>query len=329
VQVAQLDLDSYTLRTSVDVSGELIPFAHPIERPAISIGSDDVVHAAFTSLVGANGTVQYVDIVGGTPTAPVQISGEPRPETNLVHMTAADAAPTLAWLEDSTLSVAPQRDGRPVEIEEVDDLTCDCWNPVPIRLGDRLVVAYRNLEQSAGGMIRDVYVTAADDDETFAEPVLVADDHWFLDGCPFSGPAVAEAGDALVVTWMDGRQSLHPDQDATTIWVDRSTDAGATFGSDLAITDDGIHRWPMLAVDSAGTTHLVWETQATDGGISYSRSDDAGVQFAAPTLLVPNTDESGLRRTPSVISHGEHLMVSWVDRGGGHVAMFPIDELPL
>jgi hypothetical protein len=45
-------------------------------------------------------------------------------------------------------------------------------------------------------------------------------------------------------------------------------------------------------------------------------------------MLVPNTDESGLRRAPSVIAHGEHLMVSWVDRKRGHVAMLPIDELP-
>ena len=331
VQVARLDVDSFALGSPVDVSGDLVPIAHPIERPAISIGPDGVVHTAFTSFVESKGTVHYVDLVGDEPTTLIQISGDPQPETNLVHMTAADNAPTLAWLEDSTLSVAPQRNGRPFEIEQVDDLTCDCCNPVPIRLDDRLAIAYRNLERSGDGTIRDVVVTTTDDDgDSFAEPVLVADGHWYLEGCPFSGPSVAQVDDTLVVAWMDGRQSLHPDQDSTTIWVDRSADRGATFGEDLAITDDGeIHRWPVVAIDAGGTTHLIWETQTGDSaGISYSRSDDAGATFTAATSLVSNTAESGARRTPSVIVHGEQLIVSWLGREGGHVVVFPIANLP-
>lgn len=330
VQIARLNPDSFTLGTRIVISGELEPIAHQIERPAISIGPDGIVHAAFTSAVGTGGTVQYVDLVGDTPTTPLRISGEPRPETNLVHMTLGDDAPTLAWLEDSTLSVAPPREGAPAEIEEVDDLTCDCCNPAPIRLGDRLVVAYRNLERTDDGVIRDVYATTTGDDgATFSDPVPVADDHWFLDGCPFSGPAVAQVDDALIVAWMDGRQSRHPDQDGTTIWVDRSSDGGATFGTDVALTDDGIHRWPMLTVDTAGTTHLVWETQSGDaGGITYSRSIDGGITFDPPTVLLPDTDDSGPRRAPSVVAHGEHLLVTWTDRDGGHLAVFTIADLP-
>ncbi len=306
-----------------------MPIAHSIERPAISVGPT-MWSTLFTSFVASNGTVHYVDIVGDEPTAPIQISGDPQPETKFVHMTAADDAPTLAWLEDSTLSVALQRNGRPPEIEQVDDLTCDCCNPVPIRLDGRLAVAYRDLERSDAGTIRDVVVTTTDDGVSFADPVLVADDHWFLEGCPFSGPTIVQADDTLVVAWMDGRQSLHPDQNSTTIWVDRSADRGATFGTDLAITDDGeIHRWPVVAVDTTGTTHLIWETQTGDGaGISYSRSDDGGITFTPATSLVSNTSESGARRTPSVIVHRDQLIVSWLDREGGHVAIFPIADLP-
>ena len=329
VRVARLDLESFALGSPVVASGDLTPIGHPIERPAISVGDDDVVHVAFTSFVGSDGSVFYVDVVGDQPTDPTSISGEPRPETNLVHMTLADEAPTLAWLEDSTLSVAPPVDGTPHEIEAVDDLTCDCCNPVPVRLGDQLTVAYRNQEHTADGIIRDVYaITSHDGGTSFDEPVPVADDHWFLDGCPFSGPAVIRVGDDLLVTWMDARQSLHPDQDATTIWIDRSTDGGATWGTDRAITDDGIHRWSSLAVDERGTVHLLWETQATDGGISYSASTDDGVTFGPPAALIPNTPDSGLRRAPSMFVHGEHLLVTWVDRSGGHVTAFDLDSLP-
>lgn len=262
---------------------------------------------------------------GQTPTDPLLISGEPQPETNLVHMTLGDQTPALAWLEDSTLSVAPHAGGTPQEIERVDDLTCDCCNPVPVRTGEGLTVAYRDQERTADGIIRDVFaVSSPDGGDTFHDPVPVADEHWYLDGCPFSGPAVSRVGDDVVVAWMDGRQSLHPDQDATTIWVDRSTDRGATFGTDVAITDGGIHRWPTVALDDAGTLHLIWETQAIDGGISYSSSDDGGVTFTAPVVLIGNTPESGSRRAPTAIAHGHHLIVSWLDRTGGHVTAIPI-----
>jgi hypothetical protein len=325
VRVARLDLDSFELGTPVVVSDDLTPIGHPIERPALSIGDDDSVHVAFTTPVDVNGSVYYVDLIGDLPGDPVLISGASQPETNLVHMTVGDEAPALAWLENSTLSVATQVDGIPHEVEHVDDLTCDCCNPVPVRLGDRLTVAYRNQERTEDGIIRDVYaVTSTDGGATFDQPVPVADEHWFLDGCPFSGPAVLRVGDDVVVTWMDGRQSLHPDQDATTIWVDRSTDGGATFGTDLAITEGGIHRWSSLVLDDDGTVHLIWETQATDGGISYSSSDDGGVHFAPPVVLIANTAESGLRRAPSAVAHGDHLLVSWVDRTGGHVTALPI-----
>lgn len=116
---------------------------------------------------------------------------------------------------------------------------------------------------------------------------------------------------------------------STTIWVDRSSDGGATFGTDVALTDDGIHRWPMLTVDTAGTIHLVRETQSGDaGGITYSRSIDGGITFDPPTVLLPDTDDSGPRRAPSVVAHGEHLLVTWTDRDGGHLAVFTIADLP-
>ena len=250
---------------------------------------------------------------------------EPPAETNPVHMTLGDEAPALAWLEDSTLSVATHDGGTPQEVEEVDDLTCDCCNPVPVRFGNRMTVAYRNQEHTADGIIRDVYaVTSPDGGGTFGEPVPVADEHWFLDGCPFSGPAATRVGDDVIVTWMDGRQSLHPEQDGTTIWVDRSTDGGETFGTDLAITEGGIHRWPTVLLDDDGTVHLIWETQATDGGISYSSSDDGGVTFTAPVVLIANTPGSGPRRAPSAVVHGDHLIVTWLDRTGGHVTALPI-----
>ena len=329
VRIARLNLSDFELGPPIVASGSVTPIAHVIERPAISVGADNVVHLAFTSFDGANGSVFYVDGVEDEPNSPIRISGDPRHETNLPHMTLNDQEPALAWLEDSSLSVAIEREGTHREFENVDELTCDCCNPVPVRSGNQLTVLYRNLEHSSDGVIRDIFaITALNADETFQDPVLISDDHWFLDGCPFSGPTAVLADETLIVSWMDARQSLHPDQRTTTIWVDRSSDGGARFGTDVAITDGGLHRWPSLTIDGTGIVHLVWETQTSEGGISYSSAPAPNATFSPPSLLIPNSEDSGSRRAPTVIAHGDYLLITWIDSTGGHVARFDLPALP-
>ncbi len=328
VQIARLNVSTFDMEVPIVVSGPHTPIAHVIERPAVSVGADNVVHLAFTSFDGAKGAVVAVDVTGKEPDTPVRISGDPKSETNLPHMTLNDPEPALAWLEDSSLSVAIEREGTRTEFENVDDLTCDCCNPVPVRSGDQLTVMYRNLEHTADGVIRDIFsITTTNAGETFEDPVLISDDHWFLDGCPFSGPAVVLVDDTLIVSWMDARQSVHPDQRTTTIWVDRSSDGGATFGTDLAITDAGLHRWPSLALDQGGTIHLIWETQTAEGGISYSSAPAKDATFSSASLLIPNTEDSGIRRAPTVTAHGGNLLITWIDSNGGHVARFDLAAL--
>lgn len=134
LRIARLSVSDFELGPPIAVNGSVSPIAHVIERPAISVGADNMVHVAFTSQNGANGIVFYADAIGDTPGPPVAINGDPARETNLSHLTLNEHRPVLAWLEDSTLSVAFERGGTPNEIEKVDDLTCDCCNPVPVRM---------------------------------------------------------------------------------------------------------------------------------------------------------------------------------------------------
>lgn len=321
--IAALDSKAETIDDAVLVSGDVTSFAHRLERPALGVAGDGLIHVAFTSGEHDAGSVYRSSWDGTAVSGPILISGEPRPETNLAYVVVdSDDQPLFAWLEDSTLSVATSEIGGTFEHEELDDLTCDCCNLGAALVNDGLVMAYRNLEHDGDDVIRDlVAIRSEDGGETFTEPVVVADEHWFLDACPFSGPSLARSGDSLLVAWMDARQSLHPDQSSTTIWLDRSTDGGRTFGVDQAIATDAVHRWPMMAIDSDGTLHIVWETQGLNGGISYARSDDSGGSFSERILLLPNDEENGLRSTPSLAVHGNGLVASWIDRLGGHVGL--------
>ena len=321
VGVARLDRDGELVDEVID--SDVPPFAHPIERPAVGLRPDGTVDLAFTVPAEGGGSVFYKRLPADAPAQP--ISGTPRPETNLVHLSYdAEGKPLFAWLEDSTLSVAYGDDG-PVETPVVDNLTCDCCNPVPVTVGGLPLVAYRDLAHVDGQVVRDVAVVRSTGTfEGFEEPQVIADDHWFLDGCPFSGPSALEANDgALVVAWMDARQSVHPDQTSSTIWVDRSDDGGVTFGTDLAVTSGGNHRWPVMAVDQRGAIHLIWETRGSGGGLSHAVSVDSGRAFSEPKLLV---DDSMSRNptSPSVAIHNDLLLVTWADGGTGHVAGWEI-----
>ncbi len=323
VSVSRVDLASGELIGWTAVSGDAVPAAHPIERPAVRVGPDGEVDVAFVASEDEGGVVYFSD---GMARA-VPISGPPRPETNLVHMTTApDGSPLLAWLEDSTLSVARWSEDGFVETENVDDLTCDCCNPVPLFAGESLVVAYRDLDRVDGEIVRNVAaVRSLDGGATYEEPVEIADDDWFLPGCPFTGPDIVQVGGAIVVAWMDARQSVHPDQSESTIWVDRSTDGGANFGTDLSVATGGRHRWPVMAVDADRVIHLVWETEGPEGGLSYAWSSDAGESFSEPRLLVDRQmSEGGAPATPSVVYHDGHIVVTWADGSQGYVAAWPV-----
>ena len=325
VNVARLDLGTQGLDEEMAVSGSAEPFAHPIERPAISIASNDTLDVAFTSLMNG-GSVFHTR--GGSDgfNEPVIVSGDPRPETNLVHATRDPSDRlVLAWLEDSTLSVATEGAQSITEVESVDDLTCDCCNPAPRFIGDGLVVAYRDYEVIEGSVARNVKALASQDGgETFTDPVPVADDDWYIDACPFSGPSGVVVEDTLVVAWMDARQSTHPDQSTSSIWVDRSTDSGASFGTDVLVTSEGINRWPMMTTDDAGVIHLVWEVQGRDGGIFYASSADRGGSFTAPTALVLGSKRDGSPKSPSVAFHDGVLLVTWGEGSDGYLAGWDI-----
>jgi hypothetical protein len=324
--VASVDVNAGEAGAPIVVSGSEGVINHPLERPAMAITADGEAFVAW--ITGAsNVELATLDPEGAIASSEV-ISGEARPETALVQMIATvDGRPVVSWLEDSTLSVAA---GEPlVEHELVDDLTCDCCHPVPIQIGNEMGIGYRNLEHATDGVVRDIaFISGTLSATSFSAPVVVADDPWYLDACPLSGPTLAHSGDNLLISWMDARQSLHPDQSSSSIWFDSSGDGGRTFGTDVRLTnDDATYRTPTMAVDSTGTIHILWERRTSaEATLEYATSSDGEQTFSEPRRLVEGDEDSGVPREAALIVVGDQMLVSWADGEGGHIGIWPLTD---
>jgi hypothetical protein len=80
-----------------------------------------------------------------------------------------------------------------------------------------------------------------------------------------------------------------------------------------------------MAVDDSEVIHMFWETQGQDGGLSYAWSDDVGVSFSEPVLLLDrDMIGGGAPHSPSAVFHDGHLVATWADAREGYVAAWPI-----
>lgn len=94
------------------------------------------------------------------------------------------------------------------------------------------------------------------------------------DAKPARGPALAAGPHGVVyLAWTVGDA-------AADIRVARSTDGGGSFGAPVIVhRSDGYSDAPKLAVDAAGTLHIVYAERQR---ILYSRSTDGGRSFVSP-----------------------------------------------
>ena len=160
---------------------------------------------------------------------------------------------------------------------------------------------------------------SADGGKTFSASVVVDGD-----ACPCCRTSLARGPDgAVYIAW---RKIFAGD--VRDIVVARSTDGGASFAAPVKVHGDGWvypgcpHAGPSIAVDGAGTLHVVWYTGAEGrAGLYLAASRDGARTFDAPQALSGNgiAPVSHARLAPT----GDGVWVAWEDRGksGGRVSL--------
>lgn len=126
---------------------------------------------------------------------------------------------------------------------QLDASTCDCCQTDSARLGDAVLLAYRD---RAEGEIRDIAVARFEKGRWHA-PVTVHDDRWMMPACPVNGPAIAARNGQAWVGWYTaagGTPSLR---------LARSDDGGRHFSVPVTLASgDAVQGRVDVAADGSG-----------------------------------------------------------------------------
>ncbi|MGZ5135403.1 MAG: sialidase family protein [Flavitalea sp.] len=153
---------------------------------------------------------------------------------------------------------------------------CECCRT------DLFVDSKSNIHVLFRGIIQDsirdmVHAVSSDGGKNFSDPKQINDDHWVLNGCPHTGPAMAENEAGLHFAWFTGGGK-------TGSFYTRTIDNGKNFTGYDHISHVGRH--PQLASFSKGELIIVW-----DESIQYLKQSNKriGIQLRSPVGETINT----------------------------------------
>jgi len=159
---------------------------------------------------------------------------------------------------------------------------------------------------------------------------------------PPEAPGTLDAGDPTITLDPPGRELLvgwlARDSSGWRVWFSRSSDAGGTWATPVAVSPPGEalrpngEGAPRLTCDGHGRVALLWvrsDTAGDAGGepsdVRFARSLDGGRTWSEPRTLADDTSRTaGRQRLPSIVSDPEGRLVgAWLDAGD-----LPDDAIP-
>jgi len=194
---------------------------------------------------------------------------------------------------------------------------CPCCRP-SLAFGPHgeVFVAWRRVFP---GEIRDVVVsTSRDGGQKFSEPVRVHEDGWNLNGCPDSGPVLAESNGILSIAWMtEGKDNRPRLQQA------QSEDGARSFHKPMEISRDILDpNHPAIKTGSDGTMWLVFQGRGPSSGGGWRKTQAYVVQIdrrGNPSLPMPVPGSENSIAYPTLgLGSGGRLFLAWTQPDGDH-----------
>ncbi len=237
-------------------------------------------------------------------------------EHGFVAMAPSATGVDLAWLdgramqggERGEMSVRTRTllaDGRWGPEVALDTRTCECCQVTMTRTPDGLVVAYRD---RSPGEVRDIAVVR-EGNGRWSEPRVVAADGWEHRACPVNGPALVSQGQRVDLVWFTGVGG------ANRVWLARSTDGGATFGSRIRI-DEGE---TLGRVDAEplgdGSVLVVWLEGRSAEQAEWRVRRVAADGRAGPSRVVATVPRARLAGFPRLARTAEGVWLAYTATG--------------
>jgi hypothetical protein len=195
-------------------------------------------------------------------------------------------------------------DGRPGPDVLVDDRVCDCCPTAATSTPRGTLVAYRDRSPKE---VRDISLARLERGAWVA-PGAVHADGWKIPGCPVNGPALAAAGDVVVLVWFtaagdDGR-----------VLAAFSRDGGLTFGAPARV-DDGVTLGRAdVELLPDGSAVVVWLAPSQGAGELRARRMFADGR-RGPAVTVAAVESGRASGVPRVVRSGNELLFAWRSPG--------------
>ena len=207
--------------------------------------------------------------------------------------------------------------GRQLTESAVDLRVCECCPTAAAVTSEGPIVAYRD---RSAGEIRDISLSRYVNGQ-WTEPAVVHQDNWQINACPVNGPALSASGRRVAIAWFTAKgEQGHA-------YAAFSSDAGASFGSPIALDDFSALGRVDIALLDDGSAIAVWiEFQEGRAHFKLRRVEPSGAK--SPTVTVSNLAASRASGYPRLARAGNELVFAWTESSQPSRVMTAVATVP-
>ena len=107
-------------------------------------------------------------------------------------------------------------------------------------------------------ILKYTQLVSLDNGSTFSQPIRISADNWVINGCPHTGPTVAENKTGLHFAWytMGGGEG---------VFYCRSSDFGKTFSERDTVSNNPSAKHPQITALPNGNIAIAWDESVKKG----------------------------------------------------------------